>query len=325
MHCRVNGTKSTVGVVLVNWNGAEDTIPCIESLLAGTVKPDRIVVVDNASRDGSPDLIVQKFPDVTLIRNDENLGFTGANNIGISALMNAACDYIWILNNDTTVDGLCMETLRNYMDSNQEAAASTGKILYADPPGLIWYAGAVYDKWRVQFRHKGAGRMDDGRFDSVEVVPFLSGCCMFVRRTAFERIGPFDDRFFAYAEDADWCLRAKQEHLRLHYVPYAIIRHKVSATVNKLKKGRTGGTTSPFSVYITNRNRIFLIRKHAANVVQAVIASVSLAAWFCWYAAALMILFRLNKFKALVAALYDGVKEPVRIPCDRAPAPRYIR
>jgi len=324
MSSQADKAAQTVGVVLVNWNGAGFTIPCIESLLAGSVNPDRIVVVDNASRDDSPELISQKFPGIELIRNKENLGFTGANNIGISGLMAAGCEYIWILNNDTTVDAECLSTLKRHMAGHPDVSACSGKILYADPGQRIWYAGARYNKWTLGFAHRGQGEEDAGQYDRIEEVPFLSGCCMFVRREAIERVGQFDDHFFAYCEDSDWCLRARKTRLRLDYVPEAVLRHKVSATVNTLKKQRYGGTTSPFSVYITNRNRLYQIRKHSGNALQCTTASVAFAAWVCYYGASLLLLFRIAKCRALFMAVYDGVTKPLDSSSDRTMTPRYL-
>lgn len=318
-------TQQPVGVVLVNWNGAEHTIPCIESLRAGIAKPDRIVVVDNASQDDSPDLIMRAFPDVELIRNQENAGFTGANNIGISKLISLGCTYIWILNNDTTIDENCLLTLKSYMGVHPEVSACTGKILYADPDRLVWYAGAVYNKWTLRFSHRGAREEDGGQYDEIQEVPFVSGCCMFVRREAIERIGMFDDHFFAYYEDGDWCLRAKKEHLRLIYIPQAVIRHKVSATVNKLKNQKIGGTTSPFSVYITSRNRLYMIRKHSENILQRCTASLAAAVWFVYYAMVLLALFRIEKIRALAMAVYDGIADPLDLTNKHTLAPRYLQ
>jgi len=324
MSSLVDKAIPAVGVVLVNWNGAGYTLQCIESLLAGSVKPDRIVVVDNASRDHSPELIAEKFPEIDLIRNQENVGFTGANNIGISRLMAAGCEYVWILNNDTTVDAECLSALKNHMTGHTGVSACSGKIFYAEPEKLIWYAGATYNRWTLRFTHRGQGEVDVGQYDRVEAVPFLSGCCMFVRREALERVGQFDDHFFAYYEDSDWCLRARKASLRLDYVPEAVIHHKVSASVNMLKKNATSGTTSPFSVYITNRNRLYQIRKHSDNALQYITAAVAFAVWVCYYGAVLLLLLRIDKCRALVMAVYDGVTKPLdSSPCSTM-TPRYL-
>jgi len=314
----------TVGVVLVNWNGGEYTIPCIESLLEGNIIPNRIVVVDNASRDGSADKIVKAFPGIELIRNSENLGFTGANNMGIARLTEVGCEYIWVLNNDTTIDKQCLSTLKKYLDEHPEAAACSGKILYQEPERLIWYAGSTYSRWTVRSRHRGYGEEDRGQYDSTGAVPFLSGCCMFVRRSALDRIGAFDDHFFAYGEDADWCLRAREAGLRLDYVPGAVVRHKVNASVNKVKDRKTRGSTSPFSVYITSRNSLYLIRKHAENVLQAGAACIAYGAWTCYYGTVLLLLGRFGKLKALLVSVYDGATGSLAASDITAVKPRYL-
>ena len=325
MNNQLDKTTQTVGVVLVNWNGAEFTIPCIESLLAGVVKPERLIVVDNASHDNSTELIMQRFPEIELILNKENVGFTGANNVGVNSLISSGCDYIWILNNDTIVEENCLFMLKNYMDRYSDVSACSGKILYVNSDRLIWYAGAIYNRWTLRFTHRGVGDIDVGQYDRVEEVPFLSGCCMFIRRDAILRIGMFDDHFFAYNEDGDWCLRAMKADLRLLYIPQAVIWHKVSATVNKLKKQRYGGSTSPFSVYITNRNRFYILRKHSSSMFQACIALLFHIAWFCYYAGALLMLFRIDKFCALVMSVNDGITLPLDDSHPRISIPRYLQ
>jgi GT2 family glycosyltransferase len=317
-------TPGTVGVVLVNWNGAEHTIPCIASLLSGSVTPDRIVVVDNASRDDSAERIVSRFPEVTLLRNTENLGFTGANNQGIERLIASGCDYIWILNNDTIVDRECLSTLKEHLEAHRDVAACSGKVLYAEPRDLIWFAGATVGAWTLVATHRGVGERDTGRYDRIEPTPFLSGCCMFVRREALQRLGAFDDRFFAYFEDADWCLRAGEAGVRLDYQPRAVLWHKVSATLHGLKAPGSAGTTSPFGVYITIRNRWFLIRKHARSPLRMATAGLAHALATGYHAGGLLLLGRFQKLKAVALAVYDGLFEPLDESASRRKKPRYL-
>ncbi len=316
---------ATVGVVLVNWNGAKHTIPCVASLLAGSERPDWIVVVDNASHDGSADLILETFPSITLLRNSDNLGFTGANNVGINRLMTLGCSYIWILNNDTTVDQRCLSVLRDYLCAHPGVSACSGKILYAEPQNLIWYAGATYDPWTMRSKHRGEGAFDVGQYEQPGAVPFLSGCCMFVRRETIEHFGVFDDRFFAYDEDSDWCLRVMEANRRLDYVPNAILWHKVSATVRSVKARDTSGTTSPFSIYVTNRNRLFVIRKHAARSPRLFTALLRHALWVGYYGMALLLMGRLEKFRALIMSAYDGMTKPLDEAGSIKETPRYLK
>jgi len=317
--------EGAVGVVLVNWNGAEHTIPCIASLLAGSVRPEWVVVIDNASHDGSAGRIVEEFPGIALVRNSENLGFTGANNIGIERLLTLGCEYIWILNNDTTVDKQCLSVLKDYLRAHPGVSACSGKILYAEPQNLIWYAGATYDSWTMRSKHRGEGTCDVGQYEQPGAVPFLSGCCMFVRRETIERVGVFDDRFFAYDEDSDWCLRVMEANRRLDYVPNAILWHKVSATVRSVKARDTAGTTSPFSIYVTNRNRLLVIRKHAGRSPKLFTALLWHALWVGYYGMALLLLGRLEKLRALIMSVYDGMTKPLDEGGSIKEKPRYLK
>lgn len=314
-----------IGVVLVNWNNAEHTIPCIDTLLNGIVIPDRIIVVDNASHDDSLYLIVNSFPEIDFIHSKINTGFAGGNNLAINKLIALAYDYIWVLNNDTIVEQKTLLSLMTFMNDHPEAAACSGKILYADADKRLWYAGSMYHRWSLRYLHIGEGKEDSGQYDTAEKVPFISGCCMFVRREAFELIGLFDEHFFAYSEDGDWCFRAHKKQLQLYFVPEARIWHKVSATMNKVKRLKTRGTTSQFSVYITSRNRLYLIRKHSNNFVQRCIASLIALTWFLYYAMALLLLFRIDKFKALILGIYDGVSDPLNTPYIQTNTPRFLK
>lgn len=299
---------ASVGVALLNWNGGEMTAACIDSLLAGSLVPGRIVILDNASTDGSAQWLGDKYPDVHMIRNEINRGFTGGNNIAIRYLLDAGVDIVWVLNNDTVVEKDCLRLLVEAMRKDVSVAACSGKILYENPPDRIWYAGANWHHWSLKSPHRGALETDRGQYDRLEDVCFISGCCMFVRRSTFENVGLFDEAFFAYCEDADWCLRAQRAGLRLQYVPQAIVRHKVSASLRKMHKSVGGGTTSPYSLYILFRNRIFLIRKHARGPLQWMTSSLVLCIDAAYYSMGLLMLRRWAKLAALVRGLWDGIR-----------------
>ena len=136
------GTLS-VGVVLINWNAGEFTIPCIRSLLAGTERPDVIVVVDNASSDGSAEAINSEYPQVILVRNETNRGFAGANNQGIELLLRAGAAYIWLLNNDTVVATDCLEKLSMVVNRHLVGVGFSAKVFYDTPRYFPWYAGVI--------------------------------------------------------------------------------------------------------------------------------------------------------------------------------------
>ena len=300
--------SARIGVVLLNWNGGEFTVPCIESLLAGTLTPWRILVWDNASDDGSPDQISERFPQVKVIRSQSNVGFARANNLGAAELLREGVDYIWILNNDTVIDSYCLEKLLGVMEGHPERAAAIGKILYAEPSDLIWYAGGVCRHWTLNAYHRGVGEKDCGQYDQAEDVQFISGCCLFIRREVIERCGLFDEQYFAYDEDVDWCLRARQRGYVLRYEPGAVLWHRVSASLRKNTLGVQGGRVSARQHYLSTRNRLFTIRRHTQHSWQFI----SALAWFLvgrvLISGGLLIFRRWEKLRALWRGVVDGCR-----------------
>ena len=297
----------TVGVVLLNWNGAELTIACLESLLHGYLVPEQIVVVDNASTDGSVELIATRFNQVHIIKNAENLGFAGGNNIGIQYLKKDNIDFIWVLNNDTEVDKNCLGELVKFMTDEPDISGCCGKILYDNPHDKIWYAGSTLNAFLLTAHHRGALETDNGQYNQPGLTPFITGCSMFVRRSAWESVGGFDESFFAYAEDFDWCLRARNSGLKLAYAPNAVVYHKVSISFRKTDIPNEGYTT-PLMIKLSHRNRLFIIRKYARSLLQKTICSAMFCSWVLYYTAGLLVLRRYRKLRALWSGIYEGLK-----------------
>ena len=252
-----------VGVVLINWNGGEYTIPCIESLLEGKIIPWKIVVIDNGSNDGSPELIFDKFPDIHLIRNKKNKGFTVGNNQGINYLLSEGADYIWVLNNDTLVDQNCLDKLLGAARLYPHMACFTGKIYYDKPSDKIWYAGGYRQQLHLSVKHRGEDEIDKGRYNEIEEVEFISGCCMFFPCLSLNNLGGFIDDYFVYSEDNEWCWRAIKSGHKLLYVPDAIIWHLVSATAKRnTSDGKRIDEPTAFSWFFMIRNNFWTIRYH---------------------------------------------------------------
>ena len=311
--------RGKAGVALVNWNGGEFTIPCVESLLASEPPPWRIVVVDNASTDGSPDAIANRFPQVQLIRCDRNLGFAGGTNVAVRALLDAGADLIWILNNDTVVQPTCLDLLSREIEREGEGkplAAVSAMILFQEPGDVIWYAGGNWSRWTLAAPHRGEGEVDRGQYDRPEDVGFLSGCCILARAEALRKIGLFDERFVAYHEDADWCLRALKAGYRLRYVPTAVLWHKVSASIRKNTLGRSRGFSSPRSYYLSTRNRIYVLRAHAGRPVPYLTALAALLLRGLFLSVGFLALGRLEKLTALWRGFRAGFRasDPDQIP-----------
>lgn len=254
--------NTKVGVALINWNGGEFTIPCIESLLQGTRQPDIIVVIDNASIDASPTTISDTFPQVSLICNQYNAGFAGGNNQAIEFLLSNGCNYIWILNNDTTVDRDCLATLLETAQRYPAAAGFSGKIYYDNPPDRLWYAGAARHPIHKAPKHFSTDIMDRQAVGGAVPVDFLSGCCMLVPGWAFQKAGGFINAYVAYSEDSEWCWRVTKLGLKLYYVPLACLWHRLSASIKKNATHNHTTSLPPLAIYLMGRNHLWTVRKH---------------------------------------------------------------
>lgn len=252
----------TVGVALVNWNSGTLTLDCVRSLLGGTVRPDLIVVVDNASQDGSPEQLEAQFGhNIVLIRNAGNEGFAGANNQAIAYLLQHNADYLWILNNDTIVAADCLARLLSVAQRHADAGAVSAKIYYDTPPDRIWYAGAYRHAWHGAPKHELTGAMDAAAVGDAVSVEFVSGCCMLASACVFRTYGGFARSYVAYSEDSDWCWRVRDAGLRLYYAPQAVMWHKLSASVKKNTGGQAQDQITPFAGRLMVRNHLWTVRK----------------------------------------------------------------
>lgn len=259
-----------IAIVLVNWNGKQDTLACLASL-KNVTRHQRVnvstIVVDNGSTDDSVAVIREKFPDVEVIITGKNLGFAGGNNVGIHRALEWGADYIWLLNNDTVVDKNALNALFEVFGDKSVGVAGSKiyfmpgrefhKDRYDEPEygKVLWYAGGLIDWQNMYASHRGVDEVDKGQFDKKEETPFVTGCSMVVKREVFEKIGLFNEKLFAYLEDLDYCLRASQAGYKLFYAPQSIIWHK--------NAGSSGVGSSLHQYYMT-RNRLFIGMRYAS-------------------------------------------------------------
>ena len=233
-------------IVILNWNGWQDTIPCVDSCLRATYPGLRLLLVDNGSTDGSEAILRERFPSVELLQTGENLGFAGGNNAGIRRALADGADLVLLLNNDTEVDPGFVTALVEAAVARPDAGMLCPKILLHDRPDVLWYAGASFHPWLGWGRHRGYGQRDRGQFDRVEETERPTGCALLVTRALCDRIGLLRDDYFCYAEDLEWCLRAREAGLGVLYVPASRVWHKVSRS--------TGGARSVTAVRYHTRN-----------------------------------------------------------------------
>lgn len=245
-----------VHIILINWNRLHDTLECLDSLAKLEYPVSRIVVVDNGSSDDSQEVIVREHPNVVLLENDRNLGFTEANNIAIQYSLENGADYCWLLNNDTVVHKEALTHLVAAVRDKPSIGVASPKILY-HATNRIWFAGnklsLSYGR-PLQLGHRGFGCDDTGQYDAQTELGFCSGCSMLVCKEVFEQVGLLDNDYFAYYEDLDFSLRVKRNDYRIVLVPEAIVWHKEASSSN--------GRISPVRWYLLARNRWLFMRKN---------------------------------------------------------------
>lgn len=249
-----------VTIVLVNWNGRDDTLACLRSL-EGLDYPDYdVVLVDNASADGSVAAVREAHPSVTVVENARNERFARANNQGIDIAFMRGSDFVFLLNNDTEV---APDVLTRLVEAAR--APSVGmvgpKIYYFDPADVLWYAGGVVNLWKGLVAHRGIREKDRGQYDDGGDTGYITACAVLVRRACIDHVGGLDESYYIYGEDVDWCERARRAGFRLVYEPRARVWHKVSSSSGG--KDVAGGLT-PFKVVHKTRSMFRFFRRHAA-------------------------------------------------------------
>ena len=232
---------------MVNWNRRELLRACLRSLEQQTGIPFETIVVDNGSSDGSADLAETEFG-ARVIRNPDNRGFCAANNQGIAA---AQGDFIALLNNDAEAEPGWLAALHAACSRAPDVGMAASKILVWEDPARIDKAGHLIFP-DGQNRGRGSGERDRGQFDREEEVLWPDGCAALYRKSMLDRIGGFDEDFFAYGDDAELGLRARIAGWKCIYTPLAVVRHH---------RGSTLGKGSADRLALIERNRLLLALK----------------------------------------------------------------
>lgn len=219
-----------VFVLLVNWNGKNDTLDCLSTLSTISYRNFKTVVVDNGSTDGSAEAFRRAYPEVAVLELRQNLRFAGGNNAGIRYALDHGADLLLLLNNDTTVDEGFLGHLVTRIQTDPTIGMVAPKIYYHDDPGRIWFAGGAISMWTGTMRHTGIREPDHGQYDQTRAIEYASGCCMLVRNEVVRKIGMLDESFYMYTEDADWSMRVRRAGYKIVFEPRARIWHKLSVS-----------------------------------------------------------------------------------------------
>jgi len=244
-----------VYVLIINWNGREHLADCFDSLLAGTYRNCRFVLIDNNSADDSIGFVAETYDDprIEILALPENLGWSGGNNRGIERALKAGADYVFLLNNDTATAPDAIEQLVATGESRPECGALAPKMVLFDAPHLLNSLGIecsiIGSSWDI-----GIGRIDGPKWGSPRKVLGVCGGAMFIRSEALRQAGLLPD-FQIYLDDVDLCLRIWNAGYEVWNCPGAVVRHKFSATMGEGKRLR-------HKYYLNTRNRMRVVLRN---------------------------------------------------------------
>lgn len=220
--------NAVIAVVVLSYNKRDDLLLALESIRRSDYPDLVVVVVDNASEDGSADAVEARYPGVTLIRNSRNLGAAGGRNAGWRYLRrNTACDYVVFLDDDSEVTPSYFAMIARCFEAHPEAGIVAGKALTGVDSGVIMSAGIDVNLYTGHVGDIGVGEKDRGQYEVARDLQACGGFALAVRASAFEELKGIDEQFNPYGwEEVDFCLRARKAGYRVRYEPRAVLCHK---------------------------------------------------------------------------------------------------
>jgi GT2 family glycosyltransferase len=287
-----------IGIIILNWNSYEVTQDCLLSLRKLDYPDFEVVVVDNGSIEPSADKMVEGFPEIRLIKNRTNLGFTGGNNVGIRDVLSRNPDYLLLLNNDTVVAPNFLTELVQVAESDAKIGMLNPKIYFFEPADRIWYAGGMHKPWWSFPKHLGLHKRDDGKYNQTREVSFVTGCALLIKAPVVREIGLLDEMFFHSFEDADWSLRAFHAGFKAFYVPTAVIWHRDAYDTRK-------HAGKDFKDFYNIRNSILFARKHLQGPYWPLFL-LSLGRWLAYRTIGYLLQREFKRVKALYKGIWSG-------------------
>ncbi len=297
-------SKLELVIVILNWNGYDDTRWCLESVYRSQKIQFRVVLVDNGSSDDSVNRLQAQFTGLEFIALPENIGYAAGNNVGLRWALQMLPEAVLLLNNDTVLAEDCLRQMFDCARNRQRIGAVVPKIYYLHDPTRLWYAGGGIHWWRVSVSQNGFRQSDSGQWDEPRPIQFATGCALLLKATAAENIGFFDEGFYSYYEDLDYSLRLQREGYEIYYCPHARLWHRVGA-------GTHGNEYSPYYLYYQTRNRIrafvryrrklYFIYAHLINILLYFVMRIFYILWVSRKK-------RLLQIRAVVCGYWDSLR-----------------
>jgi len=293
-------TYPKVSIIILNWNGLEDTVECLESLKKITYPNYQLIVVDNGSEGNDADVLRERFGNyIHIIKNDKNYGFTGGNNIGIRYILNnSEPDYFLLLNNDTVVDPEFLTEMVKVAESNPSIGMAGPKAYFYDDPNRFWLVWFEVDMRVGQAFHGRGRKIDRGQYENIRQVGYIPGSCLLVKRKVIQHVGLLDESYVNYWDETDYCFRARKTGYKIVYVPKAKIWHKVQQTQKR---------ESGFRWYYRARNHFRFMRSHATKS-QYRSFLLYFFGFYLWFITGICLIYHRGDVKALLG-FYRGVRD----------------
>lgn len=252
------GASASLAVVVLDWNGGDETMACLQAVYASEGVRPRVFLVDNASRAPIAEKARAEFPELEILRNHQNLGYAGGNNVGIRVALAEGAAHVVLLNNDVVVRPDALREMVSVADAAPEIAAVGARVLREDDPSRLWMAWGEVTYRQSLVRLVGQGAVDGPAFAGVRDAPWVSGCALLLTRIGLERVGLLDEAYFAYHEEVDWCAAAREAGLRVVYAGGAVVTHR--------GEGSSGGGYVSRKQYLAARNMVRFVGKHGSTV-----------------------------------------------------------
>lgn len=301
--------RPTVSAVVLNWNEFAMTKRCVESVLQVDYPDFEVLVVDNGSSDNSGERLDERFSDVEVVYNEENLGFAGGMNAGIERSVKRGADYTWVLNNDVLIpDDDLLGRLVARLEANPSLGALTPKVMHYPETQEAWFLQGTVDWKSGNSYHHGKVADPSRRADDIVYSDYVPFCSVLFRTDVFDEVGLFPTSYFLYLEDVEFCGRLAEAGYSVGTDLFLESYHEVSTT--------SGGSLSPTSVFYAARNRWLL--KERMN--ERTNTSSFLVSYLRWSAEQLIRVLWAEEPKS-VLAWARGTIEGIRGTSGRGPYP----
>lgn len=290
-----------VAIIILNWNGKEDTIECLESLREITYPNYEILLVDNGSTDGSVKCFSERYPEIEIIENRRNLGYAEGNNVGIRRALEKGVDYVLLLNNDTVVDPEFLGELVKVVESDKRIGIVGPIVYYYGTQNRIQSAGAKICWNTGNQKISMLNEIDVGQFKEMIEVDYVAGCAFLAKSEFFKTLGTLNKDYFMYWEETEWCVRVQKADYKVLCIPKSKIWHKGGSSTNRKSSG--------FYTFYMTRNKFWFMKQHASRK-QYFLFLLYFFGFQFWVTSGIHIVYHKNigAFKSFYKGFIDGIK-----------------